>query len=242
MRRSVLLFAAVPTALAALTTACDPSQHSETHAEESSPAIPTPSSSPAWKWHPATANNIDPRKVVTQAEAEKLVGKPMPHADVHSSSPNAKHFPSNLREVIYSNRKTKEFTYDATAYLEVTTKVIDKSLDHDGYRDGGAELNVYGSSGVQTAPLVPAEVGLKDNSSAQVYLVVHGLVDSKHYYPNPTQHDLNNPYGVFIWGNQLLGNGKTRPVRLSIMSEGNPSNRKDLLALASKAVARMNLK
>jgi len=206
---------------------------------------PTPSSSlDVWRFHPSIANNIDPRKVVTQDEAEKLLGKSMPHADVYDSDPNAKEFPTNTRRVFYSNRKGADFTYEATAYLTVTTMVVDNSLNQTGWTYGRNDCDVpaWGSSGVYLLGLDPTDVGLPASSTAEVNLAVHGVVDSKHYYPNPTQHDLAHPYGVYIWGDQKLGNGKTRPVRLTIKSEGNPSNRKDLMNLAAKAVARMNLK
>jgi len=226
-----------------LVAGCSGASHTDPDTAGSS-NVPTVSSSPSWKWHAAIPNDIDPSKVVTLAEAEKLLGKHLPRVDVHNANRNDKFFPSNSRRVTYSNRTSKGLL-TTDDYLKVTTKVIDKSLDHDGSRDGNGDIdvNAYGSSGIQTAPLVPAEVGLKDSSSAQAFLVIHGIVDSKRYYPNPTQHDLNNPYGVYIWGDQKLDNGKTRPVRLTISTDGGPTlNRKDLLALATKAVARMNVK
>lgn len=239
MNRSAVLSAAA--LCVALVTGCSGTDNTAVN------TTPAPTDSPSadvWRFHPSIPNNIDPRKVVTQVEAEKLLGKSMPHADIHDSDPNAKEFPANTRRVHYSNRKGADFTYEATAYLTVTTMVVDKSLDQTGWTYGRNDCDVpaWGSSGVYLLTLDPTDVGLSVNSTAEVRLALHGVVDTEQYYPKPTKHDLAHPYGVYIWGDQKLGNGKTRPVRLTIKSEGNPSNRKDLLNLVAKAVDRMNLK
>lgn len=242
MKSSAAVRAALPVALLslALVTGCSGSA-----TDSAAPPAAISSSSPdVWRFHPSIPNDIDPRKVVTQAEAVKLIGKAMPHADVHNSDPNAKNFPTNTRRVFYSNRTGTEFTYSATAYLVVTTMVVDKSLDQLSYVYGKDDCDVpaYGSTGVQLRGIDPTDVGLPSGSTADINLALHGISDGKRYYPEPTKHDLAFPYGVYIWGDQKLPNGKTRPVRLTIKSEGNPSKRADLLALATKAVARMNLK
>lgn len=230
---------------AALLAGCSGEHHTDAtdKADNSATSVPAPSSSPSWKWHPAIANDIDPRTLVTVADAEKLLGTPLPRTDVRQDNRNDKLFPSNSRRVVYSNRKGKDLL-TTDDFLRISTKVIDKSLDHDGSRDGENDTDViaYGSTGIQTSPLTPDQIGLTSKSSAQVFLVIHGIVNSKQYYPNATKHDLQHPYGVYIWADQKLANGKTRAVRLAISTDGSETNRTRLLALAAKAANRMHLK
>lgn len=240
MKSSVAVRAALPAALLslALVTGCSGST-----TDSAAPAATSSPSAPTWKWHPAIANNIDPRKVVTQAEAEKLLGAKLSHTDVVNANRNDKFFPSNSRRVYYSDRKHNDLTvYDVS--VKVTTKVIDVTLNHDGSRDGNGDIdvNAWGTSGTQTVTLTSRWLGLPNNSSSHIALLVDAPYNRKRKsYDNPTEYAVQHPRGVFVWGDQKLPNGKTRPVRFTIEA-GQLVSRADLLALATKAAARMNLK
>ena len=222
--KSSVLRAALPVALLSLALVTGCSGSTENTVDNDSVQHPTPQ--PTSTWQPAPENKYDPCAIVHQAEAARITGTSLRWIDPNEADPYDWTEPSSTRACIFTDHKPGTKWKKSDEDLTVTTKVLAK---HDDGRDSATEA--YGSTGTMLRGIASGELGLKDKDT-EVLLLVRGSADPGNFYPDPTAHDLAHPLGVFIW----QGN-----IRLTIRST-TPAPRADLLALATKAAARMNLK